>query len=498
MSLKTKSPDPDDIHRAKWSQAARESYYKIHPDNFAGPDASFPIKDASDIADAARLAGHAADPDAVRDKIIEIAHRLGLSDALPKAWTTKDNMKDKKTPQRAANPDEQAHDPAMTAIAEHAQPDAERSTLPDSLNLYLPITRIDQEKREVILTATAERLDAYKTVIGYDGSKEAFAKWRGNIREMHDPHKAVGRALSIEPRDETKEIDLTLRVSRGAEDTWQKVLDGTLTGASIGAKNGKWSKTTWEGQEVPFLERYDLIEVSLVDNPACPGADIKIIRADGVASDVLAADDEEPTTPTRTIEPTIERAGARLSKETMDAMHMARDHAMNAAKSSMDTCGCDDCAAMLNKIAETDDDDGDMDANFLAQPAARQAIADIVRSVLADTLRDQVGPVMQRVNALLARDAQRKDAPDLTRRVDDLDGNLHKILALVEKIAAQPVDGGPVLHGAAVDKRLATQPGIASRSMDDAEIQRRALELGFSPPSDAQAQVRAAARLFPH
>lgn len=498
MTTKSKQPaqnlDPDEIYRAKWTQATREAYFNEHPENFAQPsNKGYPIKDASDVNDAARLAGHAENPDAVKRKIIEIAKRLGFSSALPDSW--KEDMKDKKNAERAAPATETAV-PADETIERGAAQAEDRQ-------LYLPITRINPEKREVTLTATAERLDAYKTVIGFDASKEAFSKWRGNIREMHDSHKAVGRALSVEPKEDTKEIDVTLRVSRGAEDTWQKVLDGTLTGASIGAKNGKWSETTWEGQTVPFLERYDLVEVSLVDNPACPGCDVKIIRADGIASEVLADEDEAETESQANdkqqrneSQADIARAGARLSAETKAAMHMARDHAVNAAKSSMSTCGCDECIGMLNRVNQTDDNDGDMDANFLAQPAARAAIAEIVRGVLTDALRDQVAPMTSRVNALLARDAQRKDQTDITRRVDDLDAKIKEIKELCEKIADQPISGGPVLHGATIDKRLPTQGSATRSNASDAETIQRALDLGFAPPTDVKDQIKAAASLI--
>ncbi|GHO99541.1 hypothetical protein KSF_095890 [Reticulibacter mediterranei] len=71
------------LAEAKWTQAARDEYYKTHPENFAGPDKSFPIRDASDVGDAWGLAGHADNPDAVRAKIKAIAKRLKLTHGLP-------------------------------------------------------------------------------------------------------------------------------------------------------------------------------------------------------------------------------------------------------------------------------------------------------------------------------------------------------------------------------------------------------------------------------
>lgn len=95
-----------ELYEAKWTQAARDEYHKTHPDNFAGPSGSFPIKDASDVKDAARLSGHAANPDAVKAKIISIAKRLGLSDALPDDWksSTKETHEEEKPVQESTPP----------------------------------------------------------------------------------------------------------------------------------------------------------------------------------------------------------------------------------------------------------------------------------------------------------------------------------------------------------------------------------------------------------
>ncbi len=158
-----------------------------------------------------------------------------------------------------------------------------RSMPPPDLRYYAPITRVNRERREVIGVATAEVKDAFHTVIGYEASKDALLRWRGNIREMHNPRKAVGRALEILPDDIHRRIIVRARISKGAEDTWQKVLDGTLKGFSIGGRNGVWTSRVINGETLPYLSRYDAIEVSLVDNPACPGCTIDVVRASGLA-----------------------------------------------------------------------------------------------------------------------------------------------------------------------------------------------------------------------
>jgi hypothetical protein len=72
------------LQEAKWTQAAKDAYYKEHPENFADPkNQGYPIRDASDVGDAWGLAGHADHPDQVRAKIIAIAKRLKLTHGLP-------------------------------------------------------------------------------------------------------------------------------------------------------------------------------------------------------------------------------------------------------------------------------------------------------------------------------------------------------------------------------------------------------------------------------
>lgn len=64
-----------------WSTEDRN---KLDPDDFAGPQKSFPIKSQDDVNSAAKLFGHADDPDMVKGKIISLAKKKGLS--IPQSW----------------------------------------------------------------------------------------------------------------------------------------------------------------------------------------------------------------------------------------------------------------------------------------------------------------------------------------------------------------------------------------------------------------------------
>lgn len=57
---------------------------KIPAEDFAGPNQTFPIVTQQDVHDAARLIGHAANPAAVKARVMAIAKRKGFS--LPDAW----------------------------------------------------------------------------------------------------------------------------------------------------------------------------------------------------------------------------------------------------------------------------------------------------------------------------------------------------------------------------------------------------------------------------
>ena len=69
-------------YEATWTAASRKAH-KANGGYFAGPDDTYPLKDASDVDDAYRLAGHAANPDQVRANIKRWAKDNGHYAALP-------------------------------------------------------------------------------------------------------------------------------------------------------------------------------------------------------------------------------------------------------------------------------------------------------------------------------------------------------------------------------------------------------------------------------
>lgn len=154
------------------------------------------------------------------------------------------------------------------------------------MHINIPISKIDEEKRMVWGYATVEEIDKHGEIIGYEASKTAFAAWPGNIREMHGD-KAVGKGIEVEFDDKNKGVWLGAYVSESAdgENAWIKVKEKILNGFSIGGRINDWTTTKQkvEGEEkdVVMITDYDLSEVSLVDNPACPSAVFQMVKSAG-------------------------------------------------------------------------------------------------------------------------------------------------------------------------------------------------------------------------
>jgi len=173
----------------------------------------------------------------------------------------------------------------------------------NDINLSVPFTKVNRENRTVSGFATLDNVDQTGDVVTSEASTKAFESFRGNIREMHGS-LAVGKMVSFKPETfydpTTKEfyngVYVTAYISKGAQDSWEKVLDGTLSGFSIGGKikesDNEVNKAT--GKTVRFIKDYELMELSIVDSPANELCNILSIQkvngqyiAKGIAVDVV-------------------------------------------------------------------------------------------------------------------------------------------------------------------------------------------------------------------
>jgi hypothetical protein len=161
----------------------------------------------------------------------------------------------------------------------------------DNVRLSMPIGKVDKERRVVSGFATLDNVDKQGDVVDTSASLTAFKNFRGNLREMHQP-SAVGKVVSFkEDRyfdPNTKKfysgVYVSAYVSKGAQDAWEKVLDGTYSGFSIGGNIKKYDDQVDSGTETPIriIKEYELHELSLVDNPANQFANIfSIEKANG-------------------------------------------------------------------------------------------------------------------------------------------------------------------------------------------------------------------------
>ena len=166
----------------------------------------------------------------------------------------------------------------------------------------------DPKLRQIWGYATLEEPDKQGDIVDYDGSVEAFGKWVGNIREQHDPKKAIGKAFEIRPDSNRRGIWLGAQIShsKDGDDTWTKIEEGVLNGFSIKGdilesqpEMGKGAGGTQ--RRLNRIKKYRLDEVSVVDNPACPSAMIEMVKSQtgGLlqATDILVPFHEVDDTP---------------------------------------------------------------------------------------------------------------------------------------------------------------------------------------------------------
>lgn len=161
----------------------------------------------------------------------------------------------------------------------------------DTLKIFVPINKIDEEQRLVYGQAAAEVLDNSGEMFDYAGSKPYFEKWsenayatsggksHGNIRVMHTSKVAgiVNAPLGFD--DDAKTIDCVAKVVDDAE--WAMVLAGGYTGFSMGGRYVSRAKKS------DNITRYvaEPVEISLVDKPCIPTATFSVVKADGLVEE---------------------------------------------------------------------------------------------------------------------------------------------------------------------------------------------------------------------
>ena len=175
---------------------------------------------------------------------------------------------------------------------------AQFSVQNSNLNVSMPIAKVDKERRIVSGFATLDNVDRQGDVVPAEASVRAFKGFAGNIREQHDSTKAVGKMIEFKEDmyyDKESEtmfngVYVSAYVSKGAEDTWQKVLDGTLTGFSIAGEitEDDIIYDAFLEKNIRIIKDYSLSELSLVDVPANQYANVLSIQKNGDFTGMLA------------------------------------------------------------------------------------------------------------------------------------------------------------------------------------------------------------------
>lgn len=151
-------------------------------------------------------------------------------------------------------------------------------TQPDSIEyLYGEITKVDEDKRLVEGFISSDQVDLGGHIIDPDYLKRTLPGWVadwGNVREMHDVHRAVGTVTEL---DLTKSVGPWVRTSVVDDAAWGKVKSGVYKGYSVGIKN----PVIVRDSEAPKgrVVGGDLLEISLVDRPANPAARFTLFKA---------------------------------------------------------------------------------------------------------------------------------------------------------------------------------------------------------------------------
>ena len=156
-----------------------------------------------------------------------------------------------------------------------------------TLELFLPLAKVDLDQRIVHGVATAEAPDRGGEICDYASTKPYFETWSaearsasggkslGAVRAMHG-RVAAGKLIDISFDDEGKRILVAAKIVD--DDEWLKVTEGVYTGFSQG---GRYVKR-WPDPETG-LTRFtaEPTEISLVDLPCLPDATFEVVK-DGV------------------------------------------------------------------------------------------------------------------------------------------------------------------------------------------------------------------------
>lgn len=163
----------------------------------------------------------------------------------------------------------------------------------EKISMFIPIMKVNAERREVWGFAAIEEVDNSDEILDYESSKPHFLDWSnraqkrsggkslGNLRSMHQ-NIAAGKLIELRPDDVSKGFYVGAKIIDDGE--WKKVEQGVYTGFSVG---GSYLKR-WQDFRNPGKMRYTAkpTELSIVDSPCIPSATFEMVKADGMVEEV--------------------------------------------------------------------------------------------------------------------------------------------------------------------------------------------------------------------
>jgi|TARA_Y100000034_G_scaffold132527_1_gene195760 hypothetical protein len=243
-----------------------------------------------------------------------------------------------------------------------------------------PIDLVKREERIVTGVATADNIDKSGDIVEFDATLKAFDDWLGNIREMHAP-VAVGKSVGFEPVNldfdgkSHKGMKLSAFISKGAQPTWEKILDGTLSAFSIGGRilerkrDEQLSKEL--GRPVSRISKYELGEVSLVDNPANPAAVVELVKSN---------DDGQPYYALEIDESMNENDNGLQKNENHDNVHIVGEELVMDDFGVSDDLSVQEKVSLLRKFVNWLHSDLDDDVTFASDNLLKADEPDVIDS----------------------------------------------------------------------------------------------------------------------
>lgn len=183
------------------------------------------------------------------------------------------------------------------------------------MKLYGEISKTEEQADGTLLVfgiASTAVVDTQGETVTPEAMKAAIPDYMtfGAVREMHDPKKAAGTAVSIDVGDDGNTNFQALVVDPTAI---LKVKTGVYKGFSIGGNvtlRNKINKAIIEGLR--------LMEISLVDRPANPGAVFSCYKAEASGDEEEITKEESPVTEELPVieEPPVEPAAEPVAEDS--------------------------------------------------------------------------------------------------------------------------------------------------------------------------------------